>query len=190
MKIAITGGIGSGKSFVSNLLKNAGTDVYDCDKEAKRLMHTSQELQEKLSALIGRKICNDGGLDKRAIAEFLLHSEHNKQKINSIVHPAVAADFLASGKEWLESAILFESGFCHRIHFDYIVCVTAPLKVRAARVALRDNISTDKARQWIESQLPQKQMEEQSDFIINNDGKANVNEQLENILQILTKQNY
>ena len=187
MRIAITGGIGSGKSYVSRCLKKFGVTVYDCDAAAKRLMRTSRQLQEQLTELVGSDIFEGGMLQKRKLATFLLASESNKQRVNDIVHPAVAADFMASGMTWLESAILFESGFCKRVKFDYIVCVTAPNDIRAKRVAKRDGISIEKATEWIDCQLPQEEMAKRSDFVINNDGTADIENQITNIIQNITK---
>lgn len=187
MRIAITGGIGSGKSYVSKCLGKFGIAVYDCDAAAKQLMRTSRQLQEKLSELVGSDICEGGVLQKRKLAMFLLASESNKQQVNDIVHPAVAADFTASGMTWLESAILFESDFYKRVKFDYIVCVTAPDDIRAKRVAERDGISIEKATEWIDCQLAQEEMAKKSDFVINNDGTADIENQITNIIQNITK---
>ncbi len=188
MKIAITGGIGSGKSFVAKLLRRRGIEVYDCDDAAKRLMRSSAPLQRSLSALIGKDIFENGTLQKKDIATFLLKDRRNKQHLEDIVHPAVAADFLSSGADWLESAILFESGFHRRVKFSYIVCVAAPEEVRAQRIMQRDGIDEEKAKQWIACQLPQEQMVEQSDFTITNDGKQDLEEQINNILITLKKE--
>ena len=111
MKTAITGGIGSGKSYVCQLLKERGIDIYDCDSAAKRLMRTSEQLKARLRALVGDDVYIDGRLNKPLLAQFLLASDNNKQAVNAIVHPAVADDFIASGMEWMECAILYESGF-------------------------------------------------------------------------------
>lgn len=187
IRIAITGGIGSGKSYVSRCLEKFGVIVYDCDTAAKRLMRTSRQLQEQLTEIVGSDILEGGRLQKRKLVTFLLASESNKQRINDIVHPAVAADFMASGMTWLESAILFESSFYKRVKFDYIVCVTAPDDIRAKRVAKRDGISIEKATEWIDCQLSQEEMVKRSDFVINNDGTADIENQITNIIQNITK---
>ena len=98
------------------------------------------------------------------------------------VHPAVARDFEQSGKNWLESAILFDSGFVHRTRFDYVVCVTAPQEVRLQRIMQRDQISRQKAEEWINAQLPQADVVLQSDFEIRNDGKEDLNLQIDRLL--------
>ena len=184
MKIAITGGIGSGKSFVCRELQRRGIDVYDCDAAAKRLMHSDVELQQRLRRLVGEDVYSaDGTLQKPVLARFLLASEANKLAINDVVHPAVARDFEQSSFDWLESAILFESGFIHRTHFDKVVCVTAPEQVRVERVMARDHIDRSKAFAWIHAQMPQQDIVSRSDYEIVNDGPSDVAEQVERLLQ-------
>lgn len=184
MRVAITGGIGSGKSYVCKRLEAFGIRVYDCDAAAKRLMHTSSALQRDLCRLVGDDVYVDGVLQKQVLAKFLLASEDNKQAVNQIIHPAVARDFECSGYEWLESAILFDSGFDRRIHFDYIVCVSAPLEIRIQRVMNRDGISREKTMEWISRQLPQEEVLKRADFEIVNDGMEDIDEQ---ILIVLNK---
>ncbi len=184
MKIAITGGIGSGKSFVCRELQRRGIDVYDCDAAAKRLMRSDVGLQQRLRRLVGEDVYSaDGTLQKPVLARFLLASEANKLAINDVVHPAVARDFEQSSFDWLESAILFESGFIHRTHFDKVVCVTAPEQVRVERVMARDHIDRSKALAWIHAQMPQQDIVSRSDYEIVNDGPSDVAEQVERLLQ-------
>ena len=184
MRVAITGGIGSGKSYVCKRLEAFCIRVYDCDAAAKRLMRTSSALQRDLCRLVGDDVYVDGVLQKQVLAKFLLASEGNKQAVNQIIHPAVARDFECSGYEWLESAILFDSGFDRRIHFDYIVCVSAPLEIRIQRVMNRDGISREKTMEWISRQLPQEEVLKRADFEIVNDGMEDIDEQ---ILIVLNK---
>lgn len=172
-KIAITGGIGSGKSYVCRMLAERGIMVYDCDAAAKRLMRTSTQLRDSLRRLVGNGVyTDDGKLCKRMLAEFILQGEANKTAVNEVVHPAVADDFLLSGLSWLESAILFESGFDKRVDFDFIVCVTAPHELRLQRIMQRDNIDRTRAEAWIDAQMPQDEMARRSDFCISNDGDS------------------
>ena len=173
MKTGITGGIGSGKSYVCKLLAQRGIEVYDCDAAAKRLIRTSPRLRQQLKALIG-------SLDKAAISRFLLASEENQQAVNAIVHPAVFQDFEESGMLWMESAILFESGADKLV--DRVVVVTAPEEVRIQRVMQRDGITREKALQWIARQWPQEQVKARADFEIINDGQADLNSQIERLL--------
>ncbi len=188
MKVAVTGGIGSGKSYVCRLLETHGVEVYDCDAGAKRLMRNDTGLKQALVRLVGEEVYDDCGiLQKKVLAGFLLASEENKQAVNDIVHPAVARDFERSGMDWLESAILFDSGFDRRTHFDKVVCVTAPLEVRIHRIMDRDGISREKALEWIHAQLPQEEVLAKSDFGIVNDGVADISMQVTDLLETIRK---
>lgn len=183
MLTAITGGIGSGKSYVCRILESRVICVYDCDAAAKRLMRTSEKLQQELRQLVGLDVyTSDGQLQKRVLSDFLLASEANKLALNDVIHPAVAEDFLSSGMTWLESAILFESGFDRRIRFDRIVCVSAPRDVRIQRIMRRDNITAEKAAEWIDTQMAQEEVERRSHFVIVNDGKSDIEQQVDNML--------
>ena len=173
MKTGITGGIGSGKSYVCKLLAQRGIEVYDCDAAAKRLIRTSPRLRQQLKALIG-------SLDKAAISRFLLANEENQQAVNAIVHPAVFQDFEERGMQWLESAILCESGADKLV--DRVIVVTAPEEIRIQRVMQRDGITREKALQWIARQWPQEQVKARADFEIVNDGQADLNSQIEKLL--------
>lgn len=200
MKIAITGGIGSGKSFVCRLLNERGITIYDCDAAAKRLMRTSALLRQQLTALIGPEtyLPAQGSvegdeppqtyiLNKAAVARFLLASEDNAKSIDAIVHPAVAADFEQSGMQWMECAILYESGFDRLV--DRVIAVTAPLEVRIQRVMQRDGISSEKALEWMGRQMPQDQVRQRADFEIVNDGKQDLNQQIDDIIRSLSQDN-
>lgn len=186
MKIAITGGIGSGKSYVCQILEKQGIKVYDCDAEAKRLMRTDAELQAGLKQLVGEEVYSaDGILQKPVLAQFILTGEANKQAVNDVVHPAVARDFEQSDCEWMESAILFDSGFNRRTHFDKVVCVSAPVAVRLQRIMQRDHISQEKAQQWIDAVMPQEELIARSDYEIVNDGVRDVEAQVVHLLDLL-----
>ena len=183
MKTAITGGIGSGKSYVCARLAERGIAVYDCDSAAKRLMRTSERLRQELTALIGPGTYDGQRLDKAKVAAFLLASEANAKAIDAIVHPAVAADFEQSGAEWMECAILFESGFDRLV--DKTIAVVAPREVRISRVMERDGISEAKAAEWMARQMAKEEVERRADFTIVNDGRLDVDRQIESIINKL-----
>ncbi len=178
MKIGITGGIGSGKSYVCRQLERHGISVYDCDAAAKRLIRTSPTLQQQIAALVG-------SLDKAAMSRFLLASESNQQTLNAVIHPAVFRDFEASGLAWMESAILFESGACQLV--DKVVVVTAPLEVRIRRVIERDGITREKVLQWMNRQWPQDEVKARADYEIVNDGQTDIDRQIERLLHSLRR---
>lgn len=182
MKVAITGGIGSGKSYVCKLLEQRGINVYDCDAAAKRLMRTSPKLKTELISIVGKEAYTaEGNLNKAAIAQFLLQSESNAEAIDNIVHPAVADDFLSSGYEWMECAILYESGFNRFV--DKVIVVTAPLDTRISRITSRDKISKEKASNWIERQWSQDEIVRRADFVIVNDGIQSLDKQIDAVIK-------
>ena len=180
MKIGITGGIGSGKSYVCKRLNTRGIEVYDCDSAAKRLIRSSADIHRQLTALIGHDTYLNGELNKAAVARFLLGSEDNAKAIDHIVHPAVFRDFEESGTQWMESAIMYESGIYRLV--DKVIVVTAPEEVRIQRVMQRDGITQEKVMQWMQRQWPQELVRQQADFEIINDGKTDIDSQLEKIL--------
>ncbi len=176
MKIGITGGIGSGKSYVCKQLAQHGITVYDCDAAAKRLIKTSPTLQQQIINLVG-------SLDKAAMSRYLLANEEHQLALNAVIHPAVFHDFETSGMLWMESAIMFESGANQLV--DKIVVVTAPEEVRIKRIMLRDGITRENAQQWISRQWPQEKVRERADYEIVNDGITDVSLQVEQLLQQL-----
>ncbi len=185
MKVGLAGGIGSGKSYVAARLALRGISVYDCDAAAKRLMRSSQQLQQQLTRLIGPDTYRDGRLNKQAVSRFLLASEENKLAVNAIVHPAVFADFLQSGEQWLESAIMYESGADRYV--DRVIVVTAPQEVRLERIMRRDGITREQAQQWIDRQMSQEEVRRRADYEIVNDGASDteIDNQINNILEEL-----
>lgn len=203
MKIGITGGIGSGKSYVCRLLGERGIVVYDCDSAAKRLMRQSEMLRRQLTDLIGPEAYETNrayepykphesnephkpySLNKAVVSRFLLASPENARAIDDIVHPAVFRDFEESGCQWVESAILYESGLDRLV--DRVVVVTAPLEVRLQRIMERDHLSREKSMEWVARQLPQEEVRRRADFEIVNDGEADLRQQIENILITLSR---
>lgn len=182
MKIGITGGIGSGKSYVCSYLYHIGIEVYDCDQAAKRLIRTSPKIRKELTALIGPETYTaNGTLNKSIVAQFLLASEENAHAIDDIVHPAVFRDFEESGMQWMESAIIYESGIYRLV--DRVIVVTAPQEVRIRRVMQRDHISREKVLEWMERQLPQDEVRRRADYEIINDGQTDINKQLNQIIE-------
>lgn len=189
MKVAITGGIGSGKSYVCKLLQQRGINIYDCDQAAKRLIRTSPDIRRQLTMLIGSEAYlgedGQGGwiLNKAVVAQFLLGSEANAHAIDDIVHPAVFHDFDTSGMQWLESAILYESGMDKLV--NRVIVVTAPQEVRIQRVMQRDRIGREKVLEWMSRQWSQDEIRQRADYEIINDGQADLNEQIEQLLTSL-----
>ncbi len=144
-------------------------------------------LQTSLKKLVGEQVYSaEGVLQKPVLAQFLLAGEANKQAVNDVVHPAVARDFEQSSYEWMESAILFDSGFYRRIHLDFVVCVTAPHSRSASSASCSATISrAERAQQWIDAVMPQEELAARSDFEIVNDGEQDIDAQVRKLLDII-----
>ena len=118
ISIAITGGIGSGKSYISNILQEYGIPIYNTDDEAKRLMVSDEGIRHDLVALLGEEVYVEGTLNKSLLASYLFADAENAARINGIVHPRVKTDFCRWLEQYtdkeivgMECAILFEAGF-------------------------------------------------------------------------------
>ena len=187
MKIGITGGIGSGKSYVCKRLQAHGLQVFDCDSEAKKLMRTSPVIRQRLTQVIGAKAYDaEGNLNKAAVAHYLLSSSSNAKAIDAIVHPAVFDAFVQSRLDVMESAILFESGANKLV--DVVIAVIAPKEIRIRRVMERDNISREQVEDWMKRQLDQKEIIRKSDYVVINDGEQDIDKQLNKIIKQCNKQ--
>ncbi|MBQ5715228.1 MAG: dephospho-CoA kinase [Alistipes sp.] len=156
-KIGVTGGIGSGKSTVCELLRDRGVAVYDSDSRAKQLMAESDALREQLTATFGAECYNAEGLNRAFLASKVFGNEEALQQLNSIVHPAVRADFQAWAEQQqspyvvLESAILFEAGF--ETEVDATLAVMAPMPMRLERTMARDGVDKESVMRRMEHQL-------------------------------------
>lgn len=192
MKIGITGGIGSGKSYVCNLLKQRGLPVYNCDDEAKRLMTESPIIRHQLTALIGENAYRNNELNKSIIAEYLFANAENAEKVNGIVHPVVKQDFENWTKEQTtpivvqECALLFESGFSDTV--DVTVEIYAPKEIRLERAMKRDNATQQQVEARMASQMDEEEKRAQANYCIINDGKADLNAQIEELFTQLNNQ--
>lgn len=188
MLTIVTGGIGSGKSVVSRLLRIMGYQVYDCDLRARQLMLTDPQLISELRTAFGPDTYRaDGQLNKPFLASTIFNNPDQLQLMNSLVHPAVARDIqhILSGLNsqstssskphnpsthlFVETAIYFESHFDRLIHADRVWCVVAPDELRISRTMLRDNASRPQVLSRIGSQMPQSEKIRLSDSIIWND---------------------
>ena len=155
--VAVTGGIGAGKSVVCHALGALGYPVYDTDREARRLMDGSADIKRRIAETVSPDaIGADGSINRPALAAVVFADKVKLQLLNQIVHGAVRDDFLAwadSMKDnllFVETAILYESGFDALV--NEIWEVTAPESVRIARVMRRSGLSEAQIRERIAAQ--------------------------------------
>jgi dephospho-CoA kinase len=176
MRIGITGGIGSGKSYVSHLLTaHYSIPVYDSDREARRLMVASESIREGLVRLIGREAYSPSGeLCKAVVADYLFSAPSHATAVNAIVHPAVKTDFLQwaerqRGVVAFESAILVEAGF--RDVVDCLMVVSASEELRLQRAMERDGAEEKQIRDRMARQCSEAERLQAADFVVMNDGR-------------------
>ena len=186
--IAITGGIGSGKTVVSDVLRVMGHPVYDCDKNAKSLMDGSDEIKSSLIKYFGSEIINDNGIDRRLLSELVFGDASLLQILNSIVHPVVVKDVM----DWrnrqdcdvafVETAILKESGLAKIV--DGVWVVEAHEDVRVGRVMRRNAFSEAEVRARIAVQSNDFRYSGLSVYYIDNNGEKPILPQISSLLSL------
>ena len=185
-RIGITGGIGSGKTYVCQLLKQRGIPVYHCDDEAKRLMAESPVIRKKLCKLIGQDAYKGQELNKPFIAQYLFANDDHAKCVNAIVHPVVRQDFLQWTKQQdshivaQECALLFESGFQDMV--DFTIEVYAPQPLRIQRATQRDHVAQEPILARMAQQMNEEEKRQRADFCILNDGTTDLDAQLDLLL--------
>ena len=183
--VGLTGGIGSGKTTISEYFESFGVPVYIADDEAKALMNRSKVIKRKLIKLFGESAYKKGELNRPYLASKIFKDKALLTKMNAIVHPKVASHF----KRWLkkqealyiikEAAIIFENNLEYQ--YDYIITVVADEDLRIDRVMKRDDSTREKVISIIGNQLPDKEKIEKSDFVITNNELEAAKKQTANI---------
>lgn len=174
-KIGITGGIGSGKTYVASVFQSLGIPIFNADIQAKKIMTSSRKLIKLVKEEFGNDIYKDSDLNKEKLASIVFSDSDKLQKLNSLVHPIVKEVFNNWYKKQTspyvikEAAILFESN--SHIGLDAVICVSAPLELRMKRLLNRDNYSEKEIKKRIENQISQEEKQKLSDYIIVNDEK-------------------
>lgn len=190
--LGITGGIGSGKTTVTNIFSLLAIPVYIADIESKKITANSPVIREKLTALLGEELYAENELNKALLASHIFNNAETLKQVNAIIHPEVQKDFsnwieLNKDKQILaiETAILFESGFDHFV--DKSITVYTPLEERIKRAMKRDNSDRQEVMNRINSQMPDEEKIKLSDFTIVNDNKHSL---IEQTLSLLYNFNY
>ena len=155
--IAITGGIGAGKSVVRRIVAAMGYPVYDSDSEARRLMDADRGIHEALCRDIHPRAVADGVIDRALIAAIVFADGAALERLNAIVHSRVADDFARRAAACRAERIFIESAIvdsCRPLHplIDCVWDVTAPEEVRVARVQARSGLSRDQVLARVHAQ--------------------------------------
>ena len=193
IRLGITGGIGSGKSVVSKLLRIMDVPVYDSDTESKRLTVQDATIRQQLIDWVGPSVyLADGSLNKPYFASCVFSSSENASKANAIIHPVVKRDFL----EWaerqeqaghqlcaIESAILYEAKFEDVV--EAVIMVSASLDTRIQRTMQRDGASYEVVMERIKRQMDDAEKIQKADFVVYNEEDRPLIPQLSEIIASL-----
>lgn len=187
LRLAVTGGIGSGKSYVCRRLEACGLPIFYCDDEAKHIIRHDAVVRTALTTLIGPEVyATDGTLVKPVLAAYICAAPEQAARVDAIVHPRVAEAFSQWCEEQtapvvvMECALLYESGFDSLVDVTALVAVDEALRLQ--RVMARDNVSAEKARAWMALQMPEAEKARRADFLLHNDNDAQLAADIDNLL--------
>jgi dephospho-CoA kinase len=190
IKVGITGGIGSGKTTVCKQFEAKGIPIYYADDRAKKLMTSDKKVKAAIIDLFSKDAYfSNGRLNRKYLSSQIFQNKELLAKLNSIVHPAVKID----GEKWFamqtthfaikEAALLIEAGSYKEL--DKIIVVTCPEETRINRVMKRDSASKEDVERRIKAQMPETEKVKYADYVIVNDGVADLHSQIENIYESL-----
>ena len=174
LKIGITGGIGSGKSIISDFIESEGFTVLRADPIAKDLMQNDESIKNRLIKTFGEQSYFNGKLNAKFLAENVFYDKAKLEKITSIIHPPTLKFLDNKSNEilkkkdlvFIESALVYEAKFTDM--FDYVILVYADEKTRIDRTLQRDKIPAEQIKRRMQFQLPDENKKDNADFVIEN----------------------
>lgn len=176
--LAVTGGIGSGKSHIVKMFSSLGVPAYYTDDKAKELYATSSELLSSLTEILGDSVVENGVLKKEEMAKKIFSDKSLLIRVEGVVHPEVVRDFLKWKRRQeekgmpfviIESAIFLEKEMLRPLA-DKVLVVSAPLELRLERLMERDNSTREQIMQRLSRQWCDSKRETLADFVIVSDG--------------------
>ncbi len=192
LKVGITGGIGSGKTWVCRVFQHLGVPLFNADEEVKNLYQTDETLKGLLITEFGNSAYTPSGDFNKAFFREILVDSNKRESLNQIVHPLVFKRF----EEWSseqkspyvikEAAILFESGADKTV--DKSIGVFAPLEIRMERVIARDNRTREEIQTIMNMQLSDDALKSKVDYTIINDNEHGVIDQVRALHQVLVNE--
>ena len=182
LKVGLTGGIGSGKSSVSEVFSKWGAYIFDADSVAKEILNNNETAQGEIIAEFGTDILDGtGNIDKQKLARIAFQDENHQLRLNTIIHPYVFTeidskfDIILSNKKHeifvVDAALIYESGA--DTHMDYIIVVTSHLRLRTQRVMERGGLTREEFLSRLDLQWPDEDKVHMADFVIHNNGTEN-----------------
>ena len=177
-KILITGGIGSGKSFLAKIIANLGYSVFDADILAREVLFYTK-IEEQIKNLLGPNVfLKKGVLNRELVRKIIYDDPLLKKKLELILHPAIEKELQIkidsisthSQNAWIfyEASLILEAG--KKNYFDVCVVITAKQEVKLSRLSHSRNLSKEDLNKIIASQMPDEEKIKHADFVIENSG--------------------
>lgn len=175
-KVALSGGIGSGKTVLTKVFAALGVPIYNSDIRAKQLMQSSEIIRKQLIAVFGEAVYENNELQKKTLAQYIFNNNELRQKVNAIVHPVVIDDYNAWSTQQnavytiMETALLFENDLYK--NFDTTIYIQSPIELRIARVMQRDNCTRAEVEKRIKMQIDDTICVQKADYVVENNNFA------------------
>lgn len=177
LKIGLTGGIGSGKSEVSNFLQSWGAYIFDADKESKNIINNNLEAQKEIIKEFGSDVIDPNQtINRQKLARIAFQDEFHQQTLNAIIHPYVFKKINNSFEKIkiennhncfvVDAALIYESGA--DTHMDYVIVVSSLISHRTERVMSRNNITREDFLKRVSLQWSEEDKGNMADYIIQN----------------------
>ena len=193
LTIGLTGGIATGKSTVSALLRQAGFPIVDADIVAREVVEPGTPTLEKIKLAFGPGIIDNGVLNRRKLGQIVFEDGAQLKKLNDIMQPAISSAMADKINFWrlqnvpilvLDVPLLFERDYDKNKSVDKIIVVTANEEMQLSRLENRDQLSNMEARNRVKAQLPMSQKIARADYVIDNNGRI---EELQEQVTVLIK---
>lgn len=193
LTVGLSGGIATGKSTVSALLRQAGFPIVDADIVAREVVEPGTPMLEKIKLAFGPGIIDNGVLDRRKLGQIVFEDGAQLKKLNDIMQPAISSAMADKINFWrlqnvpilvLDVPLLFERDYDKNKLVDKIIVVTASEEIQLSRLENRDQLSNMEARNRVKAQLPMSQKIARADYVIDNNGRI---EELQEQVTVLIK---
>ena len=195
LKVGLTGGIGTGKTTVARMFADLGCDVLDADSITRSLFAPGQPVNRAVVEAFGPTVvAPDGSINRAVLGELIFHDSALREKLNSIVHPAIIQRQAAWGQEVaaqdpraiaiVEAALMVEVGTYR--NYDKLIVVTCSPEIQRLRIKERSDLTDEQIESRIASQMPLDEKAKYADFVVDNSGTwENTRRQVEAVLEQL-----
>ena len=188
-RIGISGGIGSGKTFISNIFKEHNYKIFNSDLVARDILNNDKIIRDKIISSFGNNSYDLNGLNKEYISDLIFNSEEKRLKLNKIVHPRVYLKYLDFLKINSDYNSIIESALLHQTESfglnDFNIIITCPVEKRVERVILRDKSNISMVNKIIQSQVDYQSIIKYFDYHIVNLDKEKTHKEVIKIIQML-----